>query len=37
MLAYSPWIPRSTAATKSLLENFTGEITDERPEPILMY
>ena len=37
VLAYSPWIPRSTAATKSLLENFTGEITDERPEPILMY
>ncbi|WP_298061602.1 M43 family zinc metalloprotease [uncultured Rikenella sp.] len=37
VMAYSPWIPRSKAATKALLENFTGEITDERPEPILMY
>lgn len=37
VIAYSPWIPRSKEATKALLENFTGEITDERPEPILMY
>lgn len=37
VIAYSPWIPRSAEATKALLENFTGEITDERPEPILMY
>lgn len=37
VMAYSPWIPRSKTATKTLLENFTGEITDERPEPILMY
>lgn len=37
VLAYSPWIPRSKTATKALLDNFTGEITDERPEPILMY
>lgn len=37
VLAYSPWIPRSKSATKALLENFTGEITDERPEPVLMY
>lgn len=37
VMAYSPWIPRGTAQTKALLENFAGEITDERPEPILMY
>ncbi|MDE5945581.1 MAG: hypothetical protein K2G93_08395 [Rikenella sp.] len=37
VLAYSPWIPRSKTATKALLENFTGEITDERPRPVLMY
>lgn len=37
VLAYSPWIPRGKTATKALLENFTGEITDERPRPILMY
>lgn len=37
VMAYSPWIPRNTTATKALLENFTYEITDERPEPILMY
>jgi|MGYP001039044784 zinc-dependent metalloproteinase lipoprotein len=36
VLRYSPWIPRSKTATKSLLDNFTGEITDEQPEPILM-
>lgn len=37
VLDYCPWIPRSSSATKALLENFTYEITDERPEPILMY
>lgn len=37
VMQYSPLIPRGTAQTKALLENFTGEITDERPEPILMY
>lgn len=37
VIAYSPWIPRSKSATKALLENFTGEITDQRPEPILKY
>lgn len=37
VLDYSPWIPRSKADTKALLENFTGEITDERPDPILMH
>lgn len=36
VLGYSPLIPRSSKATKTLLENFTGEITDEIPEAIKM-
>lgn len=37
VMAYCPWIPRGVSSTKALLDNFTYEITDERPEPILMY
>lgn len=36
VMAYSPWIPRSKSETKAMLENFTDEITDERPTPVLM-
>lgn len=34
--ANSPLIPRSTRATRAWLEDFTGEISDEIPVPILM-
>lgn len=36
VVAYSPLIPRGKSQTKALLENFTGEIPDVLPEPILM-